>query len=195
MLVKRQQFLGLALIGLATAAPIFATSYDSASAQTLNLNTFRNTALSKHNTYRRVHRSPAMTLNNSVNSTAQAWADHLAATATFVHSTSAQRKGAGENIYAYYTTGTSVTADSMANKAIDAWYNEVKLYNYANPGFSAATGHFTQVVWKDSIQLGCGLSKGTKTFSGTKYNAYYVVCQYNPAGNMAGKFPANVLKP
>ncbi|KAG0318144.1 Golgi-associated plant pathoproteinsis- protein 1, partial [Podila horticola] len=34
--------------------------------------------------------------------------------------------------------------------AITAWYNEEKQYNYNNPGFSGATGHFTQVVWKDT---------------------------------------------
>jgi hypothetical protein len=29
--------------------------------------------------------------------------------------------------------------------AIDAWYNEVKQYNFGRPGYSSGTGHFTQV--------------------------------------------------
>lgn len=37
-------------------------------------------------------------------------------------------------------------------------------------------GHFTQVVWKDSTQLGVGMA--------TKGNKVYVVGQYRPAGNM-----------
>lgn len=195
MFVKQQQFIGLALIGLTAILPIDATNHDSVSAQTINLNSFRSTALSKHNAYRSIHRSPAMTLNNSVNSTAQTWADRLAYTGTFAHSSSAQRNGAGENLFVYYTTATSITSDNLAKGAIDSWYNEVKLYNYAAPGFSAATGHFTQVVWKGSTLLGCGASKGTKTLNGTRYNAFYVVCHYSPAGNVLGQFPANVLKP
>lgn len=195
MLFNQKQRIGLTLVGLAVILPLTAINHDSVSAQTINLNTFRSTALSKHNTYRSIHRSPTMTLNNSVNSTAQAWADRLAATGTFAHSSSTQRNGAGENLYVYYTTATSITSDSLAKGAIDSWYNEVKLYNYAAPGFSSATGHFTQVVWKGSTQLGCGASKGTKTLNGTKFNAFYVVCHYSPAGNVLGQFPANVLKP
>lgn len=195
MLINQQRYIGLTLTGLAAIVPLVALNCDVASAQTINLTTFRSTALSKHNAYRSIHHSPAMTLNNSVNTTAQAWADRLAATGTFAHSSSAQRNGAGENLYVYYTTATSVTSDNLAKGAIDSWYNEVKLYNYAAPGFSSATGHFTQVVWKGSTQLGCGASKGTKTLNGTKFNAFYVVCHYSPAGNVLGKFPANVLKP
>lgn len=48
------------------------------------------------------------------------------------------------------------------------------------------TGHFTQVVWNASNQLGMGLAQGPK---GT-----YCVGQYQPAGNYAGQFPANVKK-
>ena len=29
-------------------------------------------------------------------------------------------------------------------------------YDFDNGGFSAGTGHFTQVVWKDSVKLGIG---------------------------------------
>jgi hypothetical protein len=57
------------------------------------------------------------------------------------------------------------------------------------------TGHFTQVVWKKSTQLGCGAAEGTATLDGTTFNAFYVVCHYNPAGNMRGDFPSNVLRP
>ncbi|WP_055077241.1 CAP family protein [Pseudanabaena sp. 'Roaring Creek'] len=192
MFFNKQLFIGLALTSLTIG---LGTNHDSVSAQTVNLNTLRSTALSKHNTYRSIHHSPAMSLNSSVNSTAQAWADNLAATGTFAHSSSAQRNGAGENLYVYYTTAPSIASDTLAKNAIDSWYNEVKLYNYATPGFSSATGHFTQVVWKGSTKLGCGASKGTKTLSGRMYNAFYVVCQYSPAGNVIGQFPANVLKP
>jgi uncharacterized protein YkwD len=194
--MNRQQFIGVTLTGLATMMPLGALSSGSALGQTsIDLTTFRNTALSKHNTYRTIHHSPDLTISNSANSTAQSWAEHIAATEVFEHSSSSQRNGAGENIYASYTTATSIDPDTLANDAVESWYEEVKKYNYASPGFASNTGHFTQVVWKGSTQLGCGAAQGTATIEGTKYNAFYVVCQYDPAGNMSGDFPANVSKP
>lgn len=53
---------------------------------------------------------------------------------------------------------------------------------------SFASGHFTQMVWKGSEQLGCG---SVTTSSG----ALYVVCNYSPPGNYIGEFVANVLQP
>jgi hypothetical protein len=37
--------------------------------------------------------------------------------------------------------------------AVDAWYNEVQSYNFNSPGWSGATGHFTQLVWKDTTKV------------------------------------------
>ncbi|NET01369.1 MAG: secretion protein [Sphaerospermopsis sp. SIO1G2] len=154
----------------------------------------RSSALSKHNNYRSTHNTPAMTMSNSLNNTAQEWAEYLASNGTFQHSSSSQRNGAGENIYVYYTTAGSANADTIT-KGVKSWYDEVSKYDYNNPGFSGETGHFTQVVWKSSTQLGCGAAKGVKTLGGNQYNAFYLVCQYGPAGNVMGQFPANVLKP
>ena len=78
---------------------------------------------------------------------------------------------------------------------MSSWYNEVSDYDYDNPGFSGKTGHFTQVVWKNSTKLGCGVAQGVKTIGGNQYNAFYVVCQYTPAGNVLNQFPDNVMEP
>jgi uncharacterized protein YkwD len=161
----------------------------------IDLTTLRNTSLLKHNTYRTTHHSPNMTINSSVNTTSQSWADYLATNQLFQHSTSTQRNGAGENLYVYYTTASSVAADILATKAVESWYNEVAKYDYTKPGYTDATGNFTQVVWKGSTTLGCGASQGVKTINGTQYNAFYVVCQYTPAGNVQDQFATNVLKP
>jgi uncharacterized protein YkwD len=136
-----------------------------------------------------------MTIRDSLNSTAQSWAKQMATTGVFAHSSASQRNGAGENLYVYYTTAAAIATDTLANSAVKSWYDEVAKYNYANPGFAASTGHFTQVVWKGSTQLGCGEAQGTKTLQGTKYKAFYVVCHYASPGNVIGQFPANVLKP
>jgi ribosomal protein L18 len=194
MLVNHHQLIGLTFTALATITGL-ATTNESALSQTINLNSFVSTAASKHNAYRRIHRSPALVVSSPINATAQAWANQLATTGTFAHSASSQRKGAGENLYVFYTTASAIAPETLANKAVQGWYDEVKQYRYTNPVFAAATGHFTQVVWKSSTQLGCGAAKGTKTLNGTKYNAFYVVCHYAPAGNVRGQFAANVLKP
>ena len=194
--MARKQFIGMIITGLATIIPVGAISSSTALGQTsIDLATVRSTALSKHNTYRATHHSPNMTLSNSLNDSAQTWAQYLASKAVLQHSSPSQRNNAGENLYVSYTTATSIAAATLADKVVTSWYNEVLSYNYTNPGFSDKTGHFTQVVWKSSTQLGCGAAQGTATINGTKYNAFYLVCHYAPAGNVTGQFPNNVLKP
>lgn len=48
------------------------------------------------------------------------------------------------------------------------------------------TGHFTQVVWKDSKELGVGCTKA-------KNGKIYVVANYYPPGNYIGCYVENVL--
>ena len=161
----------------------------------IDLTTLRNEILVRHNAYRTTHHSPAMASQSSLNTTAQQWAEYLAKNALFQHSTAAQRNNAGENIYVYYTTATTVTVATLATEAVKSWYNEVKDYDYAIAKFASNTGHFTQVVWKSSVGLGSGAASGIKVINGVTYNAFYVVSQYAPAGNLTGAFAANVLKP
>lgn len=68
-------------------------------------------------------------------------------------------------------------------------------YNYSNPGFSAATGHFTQLVWNASILVGFGAANGTYLSGGIKFNCIWVVANYKPPGNYLGQFAQNVFKP
>ncbi|MBE9128630.1 MULTISPECIES: CAP family protein [unclassified Coleofasciculus] len=191
--MNRKQLIGVTLIGLAAILPLEAIGSGTAVGQTaIDLATMRSTALSKHNTYRAMHHNDSdMSISDSLNSSAQGWAEKLAATGAFEHSGGPY----GENIYVSYSTGMAPSAATLANNAVQSWYDEVKDYNYTNPGFSSDTGHFTQVVWKSSTQVGCGAAQGTETIDGNQYNAFYVVCQYTPAGNMQGQFPDNVLKP
>lgn len=63
-------------------------------------------------------------------------------------------------------------------------------YNFNSGGFSGGTGHFTQVVWKGSTQLGIGRAETTR--NGMK--CAYIVGRYKPAGNMMGQFQQNVQR-
>lgn len=139
---------------------------------------FNTDILAHHNKLRQLHKAPALKWNSSIAAFAQAWAQKLANENKMYHRS---RNSYGENIY--------MTSDSDVDgiDPVQAWYDEIKDYNYSSPGFSSATGHFTQVVWVDSTELGCGKAASD---GGT-----YVVCNYSPHGNItnAGKFQKNVL--
>ena len=73
------------------------------------------------------------------------------------------------------------------SKATQSWYDEIKDYNFGKPGFSMATGHFTQVVWKGSNRLGVGIA-----FANGNRKAV-VVTNYSPPGNYQGQFGQHVF--
>ncbi|KAH9515650.1 Peptidase inhibitor 16 [Bulinus truncatus] len=90
----------------------------------------------------------------------------------------------GENMFT--TTG------SLDEKGfVNYWYSEKQDYNYnthtCNP--SKACGHYTQVVWANTKQIGCGYKfcPVLETLNWT--NAYLVVCQYGPTGNYQDEYP------
>nr|XP_046241962.1 Golgi-associated plant pathogenesis-related protein 1 isoform X1 [Scatophagus argus] len=141
---------------------------------------FKKEFLETHNAYRAKHNAPPMTFNSELSASAQKWADHLLAISALQHSDTKD----GENIYNMFS---SSTIKLTGKEAVDSWYSEIKDYKWSNPGFSSNTGHFTQVVWKDSTQLGVGLA--------TDGNKVFVVGQYRPAGNVNVKeyFQKNVL--
>jgi len=73
-------------------------------------------------------------------------------------------------------------------KATQNWYDEIGQYNYTYGGFSMNTGHFTQVVWKGTKEVGFGKATSNS-------NVVFVVANYFPAGNMQGQFQKNVSPP
>lgn len=58
----------------------------------------------------------------------------------------------GENLFMSTGIGTKIH-----ELAVKSWYDEIQNYNFNRPGFSPNTGHFTQVVWKTSKELGVGV--------------------------------------
>lgn len=81
-----------------------------------------------------------------------------------------------------------MSTSGLAKQCVKAWYDEIKYYDYSNPGFSSKTGHFTQVLWYKSVELGVGYAIGNK---GGRYE-HYCVAQYSPPGNYLGQFHQNV---
>ena len=111
--------------------------------------------LAAHNKFRAAHGVPAL---KAPSAELQAYADkrglELATTDKFAHSANSPY---GENLFMGYGK------DYTCADAVQAWYDEIKDYNFKNPGFSSATGHFTAVVWKDTTQVACAVTKSKKT--------------------------------
>jgi len=190
-----KSFTGYALISFVVTITLvmIGAQFTPAQSPISGLANFQAATLAQHNKYRAMHRSPAMKNSASLAATAQAWAENLARTGNFQHSSRSQRNNAGENLYYFATTQSNIAPEQLAQQAVKSWYDEVANYDFNRPGFSMKTGHFTQVVWKASTQLGCGAARGTLQQNGRVFNAFYVACHYAPAGNFQGQFPANVL--
>ncbi|KAM7296936.1 Golgi-associated plant pathogenesis-related protein 1 [Ixodes scapularis] len=138
----------------------------------------------RHDYYRAKHGVPGLKDDDDLRLLAQDWADHLAAQPEGTPLEHRPDNQYGENIFSAWSSDPSYTID--ANAPVDSWYNEIKDYDYANPGFSSKTGHFTQVVWKGTTNSGCAVSKAASR------SAYFVVCNYNPPGNVEGQYEQNV---
>jgi uncharacterized protein YkwD len=136
----------------------------------------RETMLNLHNAYRDKHCVPPLTWSTELAASAQRWADNCS---LMFHSPKGGRSKR-------YSENLAWGGDRTAQSAVDAWYDEVKVYNFARPGFASATGHFTQMIWKGTKQIGCGVAK---CYLGS---VRFWVCHYAPEGNWAGKFQENV---
>ena len=138
--------------------------------------------LDAHNLRRAQHCSPEMTWDAELAQGAQAWADGC----VWEHA-----PGFGENLAA--AAGTVVPP----TQTTEGWYSEIALYNFAAPGSSPGTGHFTQVVWKATTKLGCAMAICPATSIAPEWAAWptaqFVVCRYAPQGNVAGEYAENVL--
>jgi len=82
----------------------------------------------------------------------------------------------GENIYG--TSGNATPAGAVA-----LWMNEAPSYDYNSGSFGSA-GHYTQIVWRASVRIGCAIVDCPAL---TYHNT--VICDYAPGGNITGQKP------
>lgn len=203
-------------LGLNAAIVLSLLASHNTLANTFDLTEFQNQILSQHNGFRTTHHTQLMTQDSLLASDAQAWAEHLLNTGTFVHDSNSY---AGENLFKvvrplpseppmsealialykqYYPNWEPpqpFTGSSLADSSAAAWYNEVQNYSYiTNQSTNGnSVGHFTQMVWKASTQLGCGAA-WKKVQNNTMVEAV-VVCRYLSRGNVVGTYYDNVLQP
>lgn len=159
----------------------------SSSSSSSNLNDFEQEILDEHNTKRALSGAQALVWNNTL---AQYAADYAKSSFScdnvqLIHSDGPY----GENLAAGYSGGKD---------PVDAWYDEIKYYDFSNPGFSEKTGHYTQLVWQSSSQMGCAKVDCNNSWK------QYTICEYSDTrGNIVGTdpkshknfFAENVIKP
>jgi len=137
--------------------------------------------LAAHNEKRKLHCVAPLTWSSRLAEAAQSYANEC----NFAHGAQ------GENLANHVKIVNGVPADPAATdrEAFEnTWYCEVNNYDFNNPqfvgGFTSncqnVNGHFTQVVWKDTCELGCG--RATCTINGQQGTHW--VCRYSPPGNM-----------
>ena len=140
-------------------------------------------ALEAHNKYRVKHHSPKLILNKELCNIASEYAQKLLKnnSNSIVYSFGKYKgNDMGENIF--MCQGTEATGEMATND----WYNEVKIHDFKQD-YQKNTGHFTQIVWKDTKEVGFGIAN--------RGNTYYVVANYYPPGNFLGQYSKNVFKP
>ena len=110
---------------------------------------------------------------------AAAWAQVLAARGRLDHAPGATRGGSGENLWMGTTNRFDIA--HMIARFIDEkrHFRHARFPNVSTTGEWADVGHYSQMVWRDTREMGCALARGP---------AHDVlVCRYFPAGNVRGR--------
>jgi len=147
--------------------------------------------LATHNRYRAEVGTPALQWSNSLAAGAQQWADYLALTGQFHHSDSRRRHGTpgvGENLLrvlrAALAPGSGLAVYTVT-QLVDIWGDEKRYFvggifpNVSSTGNWEDVAHYTQIVWKNTTQVGCGVATGNDDI--------ILVGRYSPPGNVDGK--------
>ncbi|GIL60673.1 hypothetical protein Vafri_15207, partial [Volvox africanus] len=138
-------------------------------------------ALAEHNKDRALHGCPALTWNENLAKGAQTWAQTLTADCSDLHHSGGTY---GENLSSSSGYIQLFAKDMLCTPAVKGWYGEVKKYIFSttpwtdNQAHFFDIGHFTQVVWKSTTQVGCGAALGDFD------TCLIVVCRYSPPGNV-----------
>ena len=128
--------------------------------------------LAAHNRIRHELGLSPLGWSNQLAARAEDWARRLTEKNQFLHS---PKSPYGENLFEI-TGGQSSPAG-----VVTEWASESKNYDYKLNRCSGTCGHYTQLVWRDTKELGCAVARGG--------NREVWVCEYSPPGNWVGRRP------
>ncbi len=72
-------------------------------------------------------------------------------------------------------------APASPAQVVNAWDSEAADYDYSSNKCRKVCGHYTQIVWASTKEVGCGVARNA--------HREIWVCDYNPPGNYIGKRP------
>lgn len=193
-------FAAVAMSAPRDMATIIAANQDTTAVTTANSaafpndNNFINQALRSHNVARGRHGVPNLVWDNGLANFALRWANNCNAPAA--HSGGPH----GENLLTAWIPKNNKYEYPSYSVVFNSWYaEELKKYNFARPGFYHETGHFTQVVWKNTKKVGCAWTTANCLANKKTQRVYKMVCEYEPRGNIEGNnhqwFRENVFPP
>jgi len=156
--------------------------------------TYKDKALYHHNIHRANHSAPALTWSYKQAQIAQS----IAETCVYAHNVTAGGGGYGQNIAAGVKPAniSAIVTDLFYNGEVE-WY--ANLYGQAQPSMTNFEhwGHFSQVVWKGTTQVGCATVDCTGGLKGVSSDVapYFTVCNYVNPGNYANEYGSNIGSP
>ncbi|MDP2271071.1 MAG: CAP domain-containing protein [Archangium sp.] len=146
------------------------------------LTAFQQSLLTSHNTVRaNVMPAPSPPLPPMQwSASAQALAEDWAARCDFQHR---DPNTMGENI--------SASTQELTAAAVTRWASESADYTWSTNTcrLGQVCGHYTQIVWRSSIGLGCAQQRCETNSPFNTVAWYFLVCNYDPAGNFIGQKP------
>jgi uncharacterized protein YkwD len=131
--------------------------------------------LAAHNSARAKAGTPPLVWSDSLAKIAQQWADTLLKNGKFEHRPNSKY---GENLFEIRGATASPT------QVVASWVDEQKDFDAASNACrsGAVCGHYTQVVWKSTRQVGCAVAR-----QGARREVWD--CNYDPPGNFVGRGP------
>ncbi len=128
--------------------------------------------LASHNAVRaRVGVAP-LAWSDRLAANAQDWADTLFARRQFFHR---PNSALGENLFEIRG------APASPAQVVEEWAAESRNYDHGSNKCRGVCGHYTQIVWSDTKEVGCAVARGA--------GREVWVCEYNPPGNWVGHRP------
>ncbi|MCI5142669.1 MAG: SCP-like extracellular [Candidatus Electrothrix sp. ATG1] len=136
-----------------------------------------------HNALRSQLGVPGLKWSGQLANAAQDWANQLAQTSCRLRQSSS---GYGENLYwagpKTYSNGIKKIQEISGQDVVNTWIYEGKTYSYPSNSCKGECGNYTQVIWRDTTEVGCGMALCSD-------KAQIWVCNYSPAGNVIGRKP------
>ncbi|KAL9321316.1 hypothetical protein ACSQ67_013155 [Phaseolus vulgaris] len=131
--------------------------------------------VNEHNAARSQVGVPNIVWDNTVAAFAQNYANQRQGDCNLIHSGGGGKYG--ENL-------AKSSGDLSGKDAVKLWVDEKQYYDYNSNSCAAGQqcGHYTQVVWRNSVRVGC--AKVRCSNGGT-----FITCNYSPPGNYVGQRP------